>query len=169
MKLQRLDTVMFMWCVSGHKSDKLKPFASIVSKSGDGYLQVALPLLLLSSDKGTQLIIATLIAFMIERPIYWLLKNTLKRNRPPQAIPLFKASIVASDEFSFPSGHTSGAFLLAFLVSQYFPVLSFAIYLWACCVGMSRVLLGVHFPTDILAGATLGSSLGFLTMIIIGQ
>ncbi|WP_252733719.1 phosphatase PAP2 family protein [Pseudoalteromonas sp. C2R02] len=169
MKLQHLDTVMFMWCVSGHKSDKLKPFASLISKTGDGYLQVALPILLLSSDKGMQLIIATLIAFMIERPLYWLLKNTLKRNRPPQAIPFFKASIVASDEFSFPSGHTSGAFLLAFLIAQYFPSLSLLIYIWASCVGISRVLLGVHFPTDILAGAGLGTALGSLTIIIIGQ
>ena len=111
---------------------------------------------------------STLIAFLIERPVYWLLKNTLKRNRPPKAIPYFKASIVASDEFSFPSGHTSAAFLLAFLVSHHFGFLTLIVYMWASAVGMSRVLLGVHFPTDILAGACLGSGLGFLTITIMG-
>lgn len=104
MKLQHLDTVMFMWCVSGHKSDKLKPLANIISKSGDGYLQVTFPLMLIPADKGMYLVIATLIAFMIERPIYWLLKNTLKRNRPPQAIPFLKRLLSLQMNLVFHQG-----------------------------------------------------------------
>ena len=72
--------------------------------------------------------------------------------------------IIPSDKFSFPSGHTSGAFLFSLLMSTF----SFEIFCllipWAIGVGWARVMLGVHYPGDTLAGAILGVLTGCFTI-----
>jgi undecaprenyl-diphosphatase len=105
---------------------------------------------------GGKLFIAMALAFAVERPLYWALKNSFKRNRPPSAIPGYRSFIVPSDQFSFPSGHTSGAFVTATLLSAFYPSMAPLLYCWASLVAMSRVNLGVHFPSDTVAGAGMG-------------
>jgi undecaprenyl-diphosphatase len=100
------------------------------------------------------------LAFAIERPLYWILKNVFKRNRPPDIIPCFQSIVKASDKFSFPSGHTAAAFLLATLCYVFFGAIALPLFIWAAMVGLSRIWLGVHFPTDILAGSCLGIVIG---------
>ena len=116
-----------------------------------------------SPSQGKQFFLVTLIAFGIERLMYLIIKKGFKRRRPPQAIPGFKSIIIASDEFSFPSGHTSGAFLMVTMASIYIsPLFAFA-YIWAASIGACRVILGVHFPTDTFMGAFMGTSVAVIT------
>ena len=159
--ITQLDLRMLFWFTKIEKRPRWRLAGKLISKSGDGYLQVALPLLLFINNTAQALSLLCMLAFTIERSIYWILKNTLKRRRPPDFIPSFQSSIVASDEFSFPSGHTSAAFLLAFLFWQFSTIIGAILFCWAAMVGCSRVLLGVHFPTDILAGASLGLAIGY--------
>ena len=156
--LNQVDTRMFLWCVNSRHQAVLARTARLVSRTGDGYLQIALPLALAitAGQAGANLLLCALLAFAIELPIYWLLKNSFQRRRPPEAIPSFHSVITASDRFSFPSGHTAAAALLATLVYLHFGGVAAPLMVWAALVGVSRVLLGVHFPTDILAGAVLG-------------
>lgn len=158
-QLSKLDQRAFLWCADSCSATSLIRFARIISRSGDGYLQVILPLTLFAylGDEARVYIQLIATSFAIERTLYWLLKNSLKRDRPPVCIPSFTPFIRASDEFSFPSGHTSGAFMLALLTALYFPLLAIPLFVWAVMVGCSRVILGVHFPADIIAGACLGS------------
>ncbi len=163
------DTRMFLWCVNSRHQRMLAKTARLISRTGDGYLQIALPtsLALIAGEAGQNLLLATLLAFLIQLPIYWVLKNSFQRRRPPDAIPAFCSSITASDKFSFPSGHTAAATLLASLVYLYFGAVAIPLMVWAALVGASRVILGVHFPTDILAGATLGTSIALISYSLI--
>ena len=87
---------------------------------------------------------------------YLVAKNLFKRNRPQDALGDFRSFIRPSDRFSFPSGHTSCAFLFASFMVLLFPQALLFWFGWAAAIGMSRVFLGVHFPTDTLVGAILG-------------
>ena len=135
-----------------------------VSRSGDGFLYAVIGLCItLVSDDGDAFRNHILIAFGIERVSYWILKNGLRRKRPAEALPDFRSHITAADEFSFPSGHTSAGFLFATLLVLHFGAVCLPLYLWAMAVGMSRVYLGVHFPTDTVMGAVLGTSIALST------
>lgn len=162
--LTNFDQYLFLRLSALRQHIAIKYIARAVSKSGDGYLQVILPFFLATTypDKELSIIKAMILAFATERIIYWTLKNGIKRKRPTAVLSSVKASITASDEFSFPSGHTSAACLLMFSASTLTPWLFIPLSIWAGCVGLSRVLLGVHFPADIIAGMSLGFSIGWL-------
>lgn len=137
------------------------PIARAVSRSGDGYLHLLTPLLLwgLGFPGFSTLLPLLALSLAVERAVYWLLKNSLRRPRPQEAVPGFRSLITASDQFSFPSGHSSGAFLLATTLLLVFGPAAAPMFLWAGGVALSRVLLGVHFPGDTLAGALMGSGI----------
>lgn len=140
-----------------------------VSRSADGHLYLMLPLLLaLFTARGDALLLHAALAFPLERALYWVLKNGLRRKRPAQALPGFESTIIAADEFSFPSGHSCAAFLFATLLVLHFGALALPAYGWAMAVAMSRVYLGVHFPTDTLVGACLGVTIGFGSLLLLG-
>lgn len=92
-----------------------------------------------------------------------LLKYTVKRERPYVTYP-FIQNVIVEGSPSFPSGHTTGAFALATSVSIAFPkwYIILPSYLWATSIGYSRLDLGVHYPTDVLASALIGSGTSYL-------
>jgi undecaprenyl-diphosphatase len=168
--LQKYDLDLFTRVFRQGERRMVIPLARAVSRSGDGYLHVLLPLLLLVLQIPGIGAFASLLALslVIERAVYWCLKNSLKRRRPQDAVPGLRSLVVASDQFSFPSGHSSGAFLLATCLAIIYGGPVAAVYLWASGVAVSRVILGVHFPGDTLAGAIMGSSIALFSASRLG-
>ncbi len=164
--LYRYDLRLLLWCSTNRHKKLATQLAKLISKTGDGYLQILIPLSVYFFEPkyGSDFLSYTALAFAIQLPIYWLLKNTLKRKRPPEIIPYFESSIIASDRFSFPSGHSAAAFLLANLTALFYGTIAWPLYLWASLVALSRVVLGVHFPTDILAGIFLSTAIVFMIL-----
>lgn len=156
--IHNYDVLTFDKCLRvKHRAAAVK-YSRMVSFSADGPLYVLAGIVFLYHQQWD---IAKLLAlgFLIERIAYKFFKSTFKRNRPPDAIPGYESEVIPSDQFSFPSGHTSAAFLMVGSLSFIFPWTAWVLYPWACCVGIARVMLGVHFPSDILAGAFLGSAI----------
>ncbi|WP_333877475.1 phosphatase PAP2 family protein [Methylobacter sp.] len=163
--IHKYDVFMFTWLINARMHSTLTKFSRYISKTGDGQLYVVIiGLLYWHEGIESRFLQAVLLAFLIERPIYFVLKNGLKRNRPQAALQNFRSTITPSDKFSFPSGHTSAAFMMATLLGYYLPPLMILLYCWATLVGFSRVVLGVHFPTDILVGVILGISTALFSL-----
>lgn len=169
-RLYRYDCDLFARVFRQGERRMVIPMARALSRSGDGYLHALLPLLLLLLQlSGLHSFITLLVlALVIERIVYWCLKNFLKRPRPQDALPGLRSLVVASDQFSFPSGHSSGAFLLATCLVVVYGGPVTAMYLWATGVAISRIILGVHFPGDTLAGAIMGSGIALFSASRLG-
>ena len=94
----------------------------------------------------------------------YIIKRIVNRDRPAQTYSFIKP--LENEQFhSFPSGHTSNAFVLATSLSLNFPkwyVIAPA-YVWASSVGYSRMHMGVHYPSDVFAGALLGAGSAIVT------
>lgn len=96
------------------------------------------------------------------------LKYSVRRDRPFESYDFIDPQVHAAERRSFPSGHTGHAFAAATSLSIAFPkwyVIAPA-YLWAGAVGYSRMHLGVHYPSDVLAGAVIGSGTTLLAHVL---
>lgn len=158
--LSRYDQQWFCWCSQRSRSFQQQLWIRWISRSGDGYGYVLIACLLYLNrpQDGSRLLQLLVLGFAFEVPLFMLIKRLLKRPRPYHQLSI-TAVIQAHDQFSFPSGHTTAAFLFATLASHSFPEFTGIWFSWAVAVGLSRLLLGVHYPGDIIAGAVIGTAL----------
>ncbi len=168
-RMSAFDARALRWVTTHPNAPVAARWARQISRLGDGpaYAVMGGALALFGGDTGKLFLMYALAAFLIELPLYLLLKNTIRRSRPADAHACVYAFIQPSDKFSFPSGHTAGAFVMAALLSTFYPMAALIAYPLALLIGASRVSLGVHFPTDIAAGAALGTACAMLALIII--
>lgn len=139
-------------------------FFMAASRLGDGVIWYALMLALplMHGAQGLRvagLMLATGAAGLV---MYKLLKRTFVRERPfirHAGISLAGAPL---DRYSFPSGHTLHAVSFSWQACAAFPELSFLLIPLAASIAASRVVLGLHYPTDVLVGAVLGAAFGSL-------
>jgi undecaprenyl-diphosphatase len=129
----------------------------LLTMLGDGKLWIALALIVLFVDKEVLLFYRLAIGLLMEVSIYKVLKNVCSRPRPFQRFESISCLLQPPDLYSFPSGHTAAAFVVAILIGSFYGMLLFPFLVLASLIGFSRIYLGAHYPSDVLAGAVLGS------------
>jgi undecaprenyl-diphosphatase len=77
------------------------------------------------------------------------------------------AHLLPPDQFSFPSGHTITAFAVAVALGSFYPEMQPGLFFCAVSVAASRILLGMHFLSDVVAGASLGAVLGGVSAMLL--
>jgi undecaprenyl-diphosphatase len=145
------------------RSSGVRQLFRAVSWLGDGWLwyglMLALPLVYGLDGLQASLHMAATGALGVT--LYKLVKNHAVRERPYITHSAIECASAPLDRYSFPSGHTLHAVCFTLLLSSYFPEWTAALIGLALLVALSRVILGLHYPTDVAAGAVLGGSLGF--------
>lgn len=156
--IAKLDLAFSLLCLQHRYNLPVARFSKSISHTGDGHLYALMGGLawFLDDTHGLLFLLIGLLAFAIELPIYWLLKNSFQRRRPQELSALVTAFITPSDRYSLPSGHTAAAFVMATVIGYIYPHWYVLAVSWAGLIGLARVLLGVHFLSDVLAGALLG-------------
>ncbi|HEY0856527.1 MAG TPA: phosphatase PAP2 family protein [Albitalea sp.] len=98
---------------------------------------------------------------------YKALKQRIARPRPFVSCAGIRACARSLDEFSFPSGHTMHAVAFSLLLSHYHPALALPLWGFTALVALSRIVLGLHYPSDVAAGALIGWLTGMFMLVII--
>jgi undecaprenyl-diphosphatase len=134
------------------------------TRGGDGWLWYAmgLAILLFGGEQRFQATGAAGVAAVLSVSLFILLKRLTGRRRPCQIAPHCWATLLPPDQFSFPSGHTMTAFAVAIPLALFYPTLAIGLFFCALSIAMSRILLGMHFLSDVVAGALIGTALGYL-------
>jgi undecaprenyl-diphosphatase len=157
------------WCLSLNRFGARPPVLRVfgfASRLGDGPAWYAL-IALLPAFFGASAAAASLhlgLTALANIVLYRTLKGWTRRPRPYRRHGAIKAHIAPLDEFSFPSGHTLHAVTMTMLATWYFPVLAVVLVPFALAVAASRVLLGLHYPSDVLAAAAIGGVVAWISL-----
>ncbi len=169
---RRVDAAEIAWCLRfnrGCARREIRAFFAVVSRLGNGVFWYALIFSLpLVYGAEAWLEVARLsIVGVIGVVLYKYLKSRLVRERPYISFDRIVAGTAVLDRYSFPSGHTLHAVSFSVLIVEAFPPLWVVCVPFAVLVALSRVVLGLHYPTDVAAGASIGAALavGGLTLL----
>lgn len=140
------------------------------TRAGDGWLWWCCGIAVESSGSRAKdyALAAAALAVTIGIVAFKILKHAVGRKRPCAIAPHCWANLLPPDQFSFPSGHSITAFAVAISLSTFYPSAMPVLLFCAASVAASRVLLGMHFLSDVVAGCSLGAALGYGAAVLFG-
>jgi undecaprenyl-diphosphatase len=165
--LARIDTADYRLCRrlnrAASRSAIRRPF-QIASRLGDGVVWYVLILLLpvIFGMPAVRAAIVMALTGLLGVMVYAVLKRVFVRERPFIRHRGISQAAAPLDRYSFPSGHTLHAVSFAWQASVHFPQLAWWLVPLAAMIAVSRLILGLHYPTDVLAGAFIGACIAQL-------
>jgi undecaprenyl-diphosphatase len=145
-------------------------WALCATRGGDGWLWYGIATVILTFGGPVRFhaLGAAALAAALGIVVFLSLKKATGRRRPCAFEPHCWATLLPPDQFSFPSGHTITAFAVALSLSSWYPDLMAGLLFCAVSIAASRILLGMHFLSDVVAGAAIGTILAcFSTALIL--
>jgi undecaprenyl-diphosphatase len=133
------------------------------TRLGDGWIwySIGIILLLFGGEMRFAAVIASATAEAATVVLFRIMKNASKRKRPCQLEAHCWADVLPPDQFSFPSGHAMSAFAIAVPLCIFYPQLQAVLVALSLSIAISRVILGMHFVSDVVVGSLLGAGLGY--------
>lgn len=168
-RINALDLALCLKCNQVSRYALLCFLFRIVSRLGNGVFWYSLMAALLVAEGWHALptVLHMITAGLACLAIYKWLKTTTSRPRPYQVYVAIAAAAPALDRFSFPSGHTLHAVCFATIACQAYPALSPVLWPFVVLVAASRPILGLHYPSDVLAGAVIGLGVARLCLMLV--
>ena len=171
--IQQFDEQALVWIAENMRCVLLDPFMKLYTQLGNsGMLFITLGVLLLlfkpTRRAGASALCAMLVGLVV---VNFTIKPLVARDRPWLVIENFVNLVPEHDPNSFPSGHTNAAFAFALAVCMSAPKkwMKVSAVCAAAVMGLSRLYVGVHFPSDVLAGAVIGSLCGLLGAWVVSK
>jgi len=133
------------------------------TRGGDGWLWYAMGIViaLAGGPERFRALGAAVAAVTAGTALQLALKRACGRKRPSGIAPHCWTTLLPPDKFSFPSGHTITAFAVVSSLGVFYPGVLPGLLFCAGSIALSRIMLGMHFLSDVLAGAVLGTALGY--------
>ena len=150
------------------RSSSVRQLFRVVSWLGDGWiwyaLILALPLVL--GFEGLQATAHLAVTGALGVLLYKVIKSRAVRERPYITHSAIECASAPLDRYSFPSGHTLHAVSFTIVLAQHVPEWTGPLAGFSLAIALSRVILGLHYPTDVAAGAVLGGALGSASVLL---
>lgn len=167
---QREAPFCLTWSRRGQRAWLLRPFA-LVSRLGDGVFWYSLiaVLPLMAGLSGLKASLHMLLTGAVALGLYKSLKLVTRRERPCDYASEIIALVPPLDRYSFPSGHTLHAVSFSTVAIYYFPDLAWVLVPFTLLVASSRVVLGLHYPSDVLIATLIGLFLGGSSLLVFAR
>ena len=163
------DATILLWIQNVVRNPVLDVIFKFITHLGDnGYFWIGSALILCIFKKtrkaGIFALMALLFSVIVNNAI---LKNVIGRIRPYEIIAGLECIIKHAHDASFPSGHTGSSFAAAVVYLRKLPKkISIPMLVMAILISVSRLYVGIHYPTDVIAGAISGAALGLLACLL---
>ena len=150
-----------LWLNRACRYSWIREFFATISWLGDGKFWYTLMLLLpiWYGKQGLSVTAEMAVVGIVALALYKIIKSSTVRPRPYTVHHAINNGTAPLDHYSFPSGHTMHAVGFTMIATEYFPALGWILLPFAALVALSRVILGLHYPTDVVIGATIGFTL----------
>lgn len=157
-RMLALDSALCVTFSHTNQNRIIRDWFRMISRLGDGMFWYMLMLVILMTQQmdGVKPFLHMAIVGLTGALIYKWLKTKTQRPRPYQVRQDVWVVGRPLDHFSFPSGHTLHAVAFGLVAMFYYPILAIILMPFIVMVAMSRVILGLHYPSDVMAGAALG-------------
>ncbi|HQI41917.1 MAG: phosphatase PAP2 family protein [Ignavibacteriales bacterium UTCHB2] len=166
-----IDIAIFYFINHTLSAGFLDKFFSIITNVNNWYITYVILLSLCfikGGTKGKLAVIGVILLIVVTDQLgYRVLKDLIARPRPFSVLSDVILPIGSTGTYSFPSNHALNNFAAAVFFYRLYPNLKWALFITAFLVSISRVYLGLHYPSDILGGALIGSVFGYIFAEII--